>query len=194
MVYCINTIIQAVFLGIGLAMDAFSVSVSDGIMLSKVRFSQAAKIALFFGGFQFLMPVLGYLAGSTFAGIIESFDHWVAFALLGIIGGKMIYEAISKKEEESNIGNPLAIKTLTILAIATSIDALAVGVTFATISAPVLLSSAIIGIVTFAICMAGVYLGSCCGNIFGNKAEIAGGVILIFIGAKILIEHTLFAA
>ncbi|MEE0944081.1 MAG: manganese efflux pump MntP family protein [Clostridia bacterium] len=172
-------------------MDAFSVSVSNGILLGKVRFSQAVKIAFFFGGFQFLMPVLGYVAGSTFAGIIERFDHWVAFALLGVIGGKMIYEAVFDKDEHS-CDNPLAIKNLTVLAIATSIDALAVGVTFATISAPVLLSSAIIGVVTLAICMAGVYLGSCCGNIFGNKAEIAGGIILILIGTKILIEHTLF--
>ena len=194
MAYYINSIVQALLLGIGLAMDAFSVSVSDGILLGKVKFSNALKIAFFFGGFQFLMPVLGYLAGSTFSGIIESFDHWVAFTLLALIGGKMIYEAISEKEEEDNIGNPLAVKTLTILAVATSIDALAVGVTFATISAPVILSSAIIGVVTFAICMAGVYLGGCCGNVFGNKAEIAGGVILILIGAKILIEHTLFAA
>lgn len=194
MVYYINSIVQALLLGIGLAMDAFSVSVSDGILLGRVKFKNALKIAFFFGGFQFLMPVLGYLAGSTFSGIIESFDHWVAFALLALLGGKMIYEAVSNKEEEDNIGNPLALKTLTILAIATSIDALAVGVTFATISAPVLLSSAIIGVVTFAICMAGVYLGGCCGNIFGNKAEIAGGVILILIGVKILLEHTLFAA
>ncbi len=189
----LGTVFQAVMLGIGLAMDAFSVSVSDGILLGRVKLSQAAKIAFFFGLFQFIMPVLGYLAGSTFAGVIESFDHWVAFSLLGIIGGKMIFEAVSKKEEECTVANPLALKTLTILAIATSIDALAVGVTFATIATPVLLSSAIIGAVTFVICIAGVYLGGCCGNIFGNKAEIAGGAILIFIGAKILIEHTLLA-
>lgn len=194
MVYYINVVIQALFIGIGLAMDAFSVSVSDGILLGKARLHQVIKIAFFFGGFQFLMPVLGYLAGSTFSGIIESYDHWVAFVLLGILGIKMIYEAVKGDEDEEHIANPLALKTLTILAIATSIDALAVGVTFATISAPVILSSAIIGVVTFIICTAGVYLGSYCGNIFGNKAEIAGGVILILIGTKILIEHTLFAA
>lgn len=194
MVYYINVVIQALFIGIGLAMDAFSVSVSDGILLGKARLHQVIKIAFFFGGFQFLMPVLGYLAGSTFSGIIESYDHWVAFVLLGILGIKMIYEAVKDDEDEEHIANPLALKTLTILAIATSIDALAVGVTFATISAPVILSSAIIGVVTFIICTAGVYLGSYCGNIFGNKAEIAGGVILILIGTKILIEHTLFAA
>lgn len=188
----INAVVQALFLGLGLAMDAFSVSVSDGILLGKVKLSQAAKIALFFGVFQFIMPVLGYLAGSTFAGIIESFDHWVAFALLAIIGAKMIYEAVSDKESENNGGNPLALKTLTVLAVATSIDALAVGVTFATISAPVIMSSSIIGVVTFTVCLAGVYLGSKCGNIFGNKAEITGGIILILIGTKVLLEHTLF--
>lgn len=188
-----NTVVQALFLGLGLAMDAFSVSVSDGILLGKAKLSQAVKIAFFFGAFQFIMPVLGYLAGSTFAGIIESFDHWVAFALLAIIGAKMIYEAIADKEAESNGGNPLALGNLTVLAIATSIDALAVGVTFATISSPVILSSAIIGVVTFAVCIAGVYLGSRCGDIFGNKAEIAGGIILVLIGTKVLLEHTLLA-
>lgn len=188
----ISIIIQAVMLGVGLAMDAFSVSVSDGILLGKIKLGNAVKIALFFGFFQFLMPVLGYLAGTTFSGIIEAYDHWVAFALLGIIGGKMIFEAVGDKEEKKSDENPLALKTLTILAIATSIDALAVGVTFATINTPVLISSAIIGILTFIISLAGVYLGGKCGDIFGNKAEIAGGVILVLIGTKILIEHTLF--
>ncbi len=187
----INIVIQAVMLGFGLAMDAFSVSVSDGMLLGKIKLKNAAKIALFFGFFQFLMPVLGYLAGTTFSGIIEAYDHWVAFALLGIIGGKMIFEAFSEKDEDTPKANPLGFKTLLILAVATSIDALAVGITFATINTPVLISSAIIGIVTFFISLSGVYLGSKCGDIFGNKAEIAGGVILILIGAKILIEHTL---
>lgn len=193
MVYNINVLIQAIMLGIGLAMDAFSVSVSDGILLGRVRLSQAVKIAFFFGLFQFLMPVIGYLAGSTFAGIIEAFDHWVGFALLAVIGGKMIYEAISGEDEAASTDNPLGFKTLLLLAVATSIDALAVGVTFATINTPVLISSAIIGIVTFLISAVGVFLGSKCGNIFGNKAEIAGGVILILIGTKILLEHTVFA-
>lgn len=190
----INIIIQAVMLGFALAMDAFSVSVSDGILLGKIKLKNAAKIALFFGFFQFLMPVLGYLAGTTFSGIIEAYDHWVAFALLGIIGAKMLFEAFGDKDEDEPKTNPLCLKTLLILAIATSIDALAVGVTFATINTPVLISSAIIGVVTFFISLSGVYLGGKCGDIFGNKAEIAGGVILILIGAKILIEHTLFTS
>ena len=187
-----GVVIQAVLIGVGLAMDAFSVSVSDGILLGRAKLSQAVKIALFFGFFQFLMPVLGYLAGSTFADIIQGFDHWVAFCLLALIGGKMVYEAISDKDEEKENGNPLSFKTLLILAIATSIDALAVGITFATIATPVILSSAIIGITTFFISLAGVFLGSRCGDLFGNKAEVAGGVILILIGMKILIEHLFF--
>lgn len=189
----ISIIIEAVLLGIGLAMDAFSVSVSDGILLGRARLRQACRIAFFFGLFQFIMPVIGYAAGSTFAGIIETFDHWVAFMLLALIGGKMIFEAVSGKDETEEVKNPLAFKTLLLLAVATSIDALAVGVTFATISSPVLLCSAIIGVVTFFISAAGVLLGSKCGDLFGNKAEIAGGVILILIGLKILIEHTFFA-
>lgn len=185
-------IIQALLIGVGLAMDAFSVSVSDGILIGRVKLSQAVKIALFFGFFQFMMPVLGYLAGSTFSGVIQGCDHWVAFCLLALIGGKMVYEALTEKEDGDNNANPLSFKTLTILAIATSIDALAVGITFATIATPVILSSLIIGITTFFISFSGVYLGSRCGDIFGNKAEIAGGVILIIIGLKILIEHLFF--
>lgn len=182
-------VIQAAMIGVGLAMDAFSVSVTDGIMLGRAKLSQAVKIALFFGLFQFLMPVIGYAAGSTFAEVIESFAHWVAFCILALIGGKMIYEAFTDEENADEGKNPLAFKTLLVLAIATSIDALAVGVTFATMATPVLISSAIIGVVTFFISFAGVMIGSRAGDIFGNKAEIAGGTILILIGIKILIEH-----
>ena len=185
--------IYTIFLiGIGLAMDAFSVSVTDGIILKKPRLSQSAKIALFFGGFQFLMPVLGYLLGSAFARYITAFDHWLAFALLGFVGGKMIWEAFHEKDECDEIKNPLDTYTLFILAIATSIDALAVGITFATMAVSVLFSSALIGIITFFICLLGVYLGSWFGNLLGNKAEIIGGLVLIGIGLKILIEHLFF--
>ncbi|MDO4618134.1 MAG: manganese efflux pump MntP family protein [Clostridia bacterium] len=186
-----DVIFNAVGLGFGLAMDAFSASVTSGITIGKVKIRNAAKIALFFGLFQFLMPVVGYLAGITFSGIIESFDHWVAFLLLLFIGGKMIFEAFHCDEEVCQ-KNPLSVGTLTVLAIATSIDALAVGVTFATINTPVLESSLIIGAVTFIISYIGVFLGSKCGDIFGNKAEITGGTILILIGLKILLEHTVF--
>ena len=182
--------ISIIMIGVGLAMDAFSVSVTDGILLKKPKCYQAGKIALFFGAFQFIMPCIGYLLGSTFSRYIEAFDHWIAFTLLVFIGCKMIYEAINEKSTE-DIKNPLSISTLTVLAIATSIDALAAGVTFATINVPVIFSSAVIGIVTFYISLAGVYIGSNCGNLFGNKSEIAGGAVLIIIGVKILTESLL---
>ena len=178
--------------GLGLAMDAFSVSVTDGIVLKKPRFSEAFKIAMFFGAFQFLMPVLGYLLGSAFSRCIIAFDHWIAFGLLAFIGGKMIWEAFFEKDDLTEAKNPLDTYTLFILAIATSIDALAVGITFATMAVPVLMASLLIGVMTFFICTFGVYIGSLCGNVLGNKAEIIGGLVLIGIGTKILIEHLFF--
>ena len=185
-------IISIILIGVGLAMDAFSVSVTDGILLKKPTVFQAGKIAFFFGAFQFIMPCLGFLLGSAFKRYIEAFDHWIAFILLIFIGGKMIFEAIFKKEDDEEIKNPLSFITLLILAIATSIDALAVGVTFATISVPVVYASTVIGAVTFAISFAGVYIGSRCGDLFGNKSEIVGGLVLSAIGIKILVEHLFF--
>lgn len=184
-------IFSIIFVGIGLAMDAFSVSITEGIILQKPSFFEASKIAAFFGIFQFLMPCTGYLLGSAFAKYITAFDHYIAFVLLGFIGGKMIYEAVTERDDDE-IKNPLSFNTLLILAIATSIDALAVGVTFATINVPVIFASAIIGVVTYAISLSGVYMGSKCGNFLGNKAEILGGAVLIAIGTKILIEHLFF--
>lgn len=193
-------IISVLFIAIALAMDAFSVSITSGMVLKKVKFGASFKIGIFFGVFQFIMPCIGYFLGSAFASLITSFDHWIAFILLGFIGGKMLYEAIKDSDEEENIKNPLDNKLLTMLAIATSIDALAVGVTFATMGMAVMLpctlsqlallqSSGIIGIVAFLISFAGVHIGGKFGNLFGNKAEILGGIVLIGIGAKILIEH-----
>ena len=194
-------IISVLFIAAALAMDAFSVSITSGMVLKKVKMSASSKIGLFFGVFQFVMPCIGYFLGSAFASLITSFDHWIAFILLGFIGGKMLYEAIKDDEkEEENIKNPLDNKLLTMLAIATSIDALAVGVTFATMGMQVvspctfsqlalLQSAGIIGVVAFLISVAGVHIGGKCGNLFGNKAEILGGIVLIGIGVKILIEH-----
>ena len=194
-------IISVLFIAAALAMDAFSVSITSGMVLKKVKVSASSKIGLFFGVFQFVMPCIGYFLGSAFASLITSFDHWIAFILLGFIGGKMLYEAIKDDEkEEENIKNPLDNKLLTMLAIATSIDALAVGVTFATMGMQVvspctfsqlalLQSAGIIGVVAFLISVAGVHIGGKCGNLFGNKAEILGGIVLIGIGVKILIEH-----
>ena len=196
--------ISVFIIAIALAMDAFSVAITSGIIFKKIHTWGMVKTGLFFGAFQFLMPCLGFLLGSAFANFISSCDHWIAFALLGFIGGKMLYEAIKGDEDEGEeIKNPLDNKLLTMLAIATSIDALAVGVTFATMGMSIvgavtfgqlnlLISSAIIGIVAFVLSAIGVFIGGKCGNLFGNKAEILGGIVLIGIGIKILIEHLFF--
>lgn len=177
-------------IGVGLSMDAFAVSVCKGLAMRKVNNSHALVIAVFFGGFQALMPFIGWLAGRNFEKYITSVDHWIAFGLLAIIGGKMLYEAFHEDDDEVQAtDSKLDIKELVVLAIATSIDALAVGITFAFLSYPIYQSIALIGVTTFVISFAGVYVG----NIFGSKyekgAEIAGGIILILIGVKILLEH-----
>ena len=183
--------IELLLIGIGLAMDAFAVSVCKGLAMSKVRKKEACIIALFFGGFQAFMPFLGWLLGTRFQSYIERFDHWVVFMLLGAIGGKMIFEAVHEKDEVMTlqIDPPLKIKELTVLAIATSIDALAVGITFAILAYPIVEAVTIIGISTFLICVVGVYVGNFFGSRYKSKAEIAGGIILILIGLKILLEH-----
>lgn len=186
-------IITLLLIAVGLAMDAFSVSVTDGIILKNLKVKQAAKISLYFGAFQFGMLYLGYLLGGTFASYISAFDHWIAFVLLMLIGGKMFYEAVfSKEEEKEDIKNPLSNKTLTVLAIATSIDALAVGVSFAAMSVDIVFAASVVGIVAFVFSFGGTYIGNKCGNLFGNKSEIIGGVVLMGIGVKILIEHLFF--
>lgn len=180
-------IIELIFLSIGLAMDAFAVSICKGLSMKKMEWKKAAIIGLYFGGFQALMPVVGYLLGFGFEDKIKNIDHWIAFILLGFIGGNMIKEAFSKEEKEDN--DKIDFKTMIILAIATSIDALAVGVTFSFLDVNLMLAISLIGIITFVISMIGVK----CGNVFGDKyeakAEFAGGVILILLGIKILLEH-----
>ncbi len=183
-------------IAIGLAMDAFSVSVTDGIILKgKLKFRNALKIGLFFGIFQAVMPCIGYVLGFNFKSYIESVDHWVALILLGFIGGKMLYDGIrggDDEEAELEGKNPLDNKVLTILAVATSIDALAVGITLATMDCSLALASGVIGTVAFVLSIVGVYIGNKCGNLFGNKADIVGGLVLVGIGLKILIEHLFF--
>ena len=186
-------IVTLLFRGVGLAMDAFAVSICKGLSMKKVKWQHGVVIGLFFGGFQALMPFIGWLLGSQFEQYITKVDHWIAFGLLGIIGGKMLFEAIKGDEEEEcecgkNI-EKLDIKELFILAIATSIDALAVGITFAFLKYPVGKAVTIIGVVTFVISVAGVYIGNFFGARFKKKAEIAGGIILVGIGVKILLEH-----
>ena len=179
-------------LAVGLSMDAFAVSVSSAMTIDNLRKRDAAKFGLFFGVFQAGMPLLGWLCGCAFSSYVITFDHWVAFVLLSFIGGKMILEAV--REEDECRENPLAFSVLLVLAIATSIDALAVGVTFAFMPGlPVLPSVALIGAVTFVISTCGALLGKKAGSALGTKAELVGGLILIGIGLKILVEHLFFA-
>lgn len=183
--------LELFLMGVGLAMDAFAVSVCKGLGMSKVNKKQAMVIGMFFGGFQAIMPLLGWMLGRHFEQYITSIDHWVAFALLGFIGGKMIIEALGSTEEEQveEYDSPLNIKDLLILAIATSIDALAVGITFAFLNYPIVEAISIIGITTFFISIGGVWVGNFFGSKYKSKAELAGGIILIILGLRIVITH-----
>jgi putative Mn2+ efflux pump MntP len=184
-------LIELFLIGVGLSMDAFAVSVCKGLAMEKVNKKQAVIIGLYFGGFQALMPLIGWLLGIRFQKYITSIDHWIAFILLALIGGKMVYEAIHDKEEVE-VGQkdlPLDHKEMVLLAIATSIDALAVGITFAFLDTPIIEAIVIIGCTTFALSIVGVVVGNFFGTRYQKKAEIAGGVILILIGLKILLEH-----
>ena len=185
-------IIELFLIGVGLSMDAFAVAICKGLNMRKMNYKQATVIALFFGGFQAFMPFLGWSLGRFFEHYIVSFDHWIAFILLAIIGGNMIKEALSDEEEEIECGSchdTLDLKELLMLAIATSIDALAVGVTFAFLRVKILPAITLIGITTFIISFAGVNIGHRFGSKYEQKAELAGGIILICIGLKILLEH-----
>lgn len=179
--------IALLFIAVGLAMDAFSVAITNGMLLGKFRWGAALKVGVFFGVFQFLMPCLGWLVSSFAADAVERFDHWIAFGLLVFIGGKMILESRNKEVEIPR--DPLASKVLALFAIATSIDALAVGVTFAAVDVAIISAAAWIGMIAFLFSGAGVWIGSRFGDVFGTKAEVAGGLILIGMGVKILIEH-----
>jgi putative Mn2+ efflux pump MntP len=179
-------------LGLGLSADAFAVSVSSGLSMKYARWHKAIKIALFFGGFQMLMPLLGWGLSLSWRSAIESYDQWIAWALLCLIGGKTIYEALKESDDDPSAGacNPADTQTLTGLAIATSIDALAAGVGLTAASMPILQVAGAIGAITFAVCLAGVFLG----NSFGarcyrhvGKVEVFGGVILILLGFKMLL-------
>jgi len=181
--------IEILILGIGLSMDAFAVSICKGLSLKNVKIKHLCIAGLWFGGFQALMPLTGYFLGSIFADKITKYDHWVAFILLVIIGINMIRESLSKNgtEEECCEDPKMDVKSMFLLAIATSIDALAVGVTFAFMHVNIIPAITIIGLTTFTISAAGVKIGSIFGTKFKSKAEIAGGIVLILIGLKILI-------
>lgn len=180
------TFTELFLLAVGLAMDAFAVSVCKGLALPRVDMKKALAAGLWFGGFQAFMPLLGFLLGSRFASYIADFDHWIAFVLLALIGGNMIRESFGEEEEaDASFG----LRAMLPLALATSIDALAVGLTFAFLSVRVLPAVTLIGVVTLVISMAGVKLGNLFGARFRGKAEFAGGLILILLGVKILLEH-----
>ena len=181
--------LEVFLIGIGLSMDAFAVSVCRGLKMQKLNVSQTALIALFFGGFQALMPLIGWFLGTQFESYITAIDHWVAFILLAIIGGKMIYDSCKKEEDDNSDKSVLNIKELFVMAIATSIDALAVGITFAFLDVNIWSSICIIGITTFVLSAIGVFIGHKFGAKYKSKAELAGGIILVLIGVKILLEH-----
>jgi len=181
-------ILEILLIAVGLAMDAFAVSLASGFSLKRSFFLWSVIIALFFGGFQALMPVIGWFGGNLFSAYIEKYDHWIAFGLLLIIGGRMIYEAFYSHLEKKLI-RPTNLIVLLGLAIATSIDALAVGLSFSLLDTHIFLPALFIGIVTFIISFCGVMLGKSLGVKWGERANVFGGIVLILIGIKILFEH-----
>ena len=181
---------ELALIAVGLSMDAFAVALCKGLCMKKLNLRHGAVIALFFGGFQLVMPLLGWALGKQFERYITPLDHWIAFALLLYIGGKMIWEALRTQEEEAcPVDEKLNYRELLMMAVATSIDALAVGITFAFLQTPILPAVMLIGLITFALSLLGVVLGHRFGTRFKTGAEIGGGVVLVLIGLKILLEH-----
>lgn len=176
---------------VSLSMDAFAVSVCKGLSVGRPKWRHCLICGVWFGGFQALMPLVGWLLGVRFQGLIVSVDHWVAFVLLGLIGFNMVREALSGQEEE--LDSSFGVRAMFLLAVATSIDALAVGVTFAFLSVKILPAVCLIGATTLVLSYAGVKVGAVFGNRFQHKAELAGGLILMGMGLKILLEHTFFS-
>lgn len=182
------SIVELFLLAVGLAMDAFAVSVCKGLAMEKCSLKKAMVCGVWFGGFQALMPAVGYLLGVRFERYITAIDHWIAFVLLGVIGGGMIKEAFAKEEEA--VDDAMDVKTMFLLAVATSIDALAVGITLAFLpDTNVPVAVAFIGVVTFGISTAGARIGNVFGAKYKGKAELAGGALLVLLGLKILLEH-----
>lgn len=179
-------IIELLLIAVGLSMDAFAVSVCKGLSVPRLKLSHGLLAGFWFGGFQFLMPVIGFVLGSRFEQVIKSFDHWIAFVLLGVIGLNMIREAFSQDEKHDD---DFSCKTMLLMAVATSIDALAVGITFACLGVRILPAAGMIGVTTFLLCILGINVGHVFGAKYHSRAQIAGGLILILIGSKILLEH-----
>ena len=183
------SILELFLLAVGLSMDAFAVAVCKGLAMERADLKRAAAVGIWFGGFQFIMPIVGYFLGSQFSSYIEAYDHWIAFGLLALIGANMIKEALSKDSGAERTGPSLAFKVMLVLAVATSIDALAVGVSFAFLQVRILPASAFIGVTTLLLSMLGTKIGSIFGTRYKSGAEIVGGAILILLGVKILLEH-----
>ena len=186
------SLLEIVLIAAGLAMDAFAVSITLGLSSKDPKTREIIIPGIYFGFFQALMPTIGYFAGIYFSNKIQNLDHWIVFALLGVIGGKMIKDSFSKNHEEKTQGNPFAFVKMLVLALATSIDALAVGITFAFFKVNIFKAVAITGLITFFISMCGVKIGNIFGSKFKSKAEFTGGAVLVLIGIKILIEHLFF--
>lgn len=180
-------LLELFILAVGLSMDAFTVSVCKGLAMPKITLRRTFIVGAWFGGFQALMPAVGYVLGVQFRDKITAVDHWIAFLLLGVIGANMIKEALSGECE--NESDSLDVRTMFLLAVATSIDALAVGITFAFLKVHIIAAVSFIGMTTFAISAAGVKIGNVFGTKYKSKAELAGGIILILLGIKILLEH-----
>jgi len=184
-------LITIIVIAVGLAMDAFAVSIVSGTAYQQLKIKHALRIAVFFGGFQALMPLVGSLAGLSMKAYVVPYDHWVAFGLLSAVGGKMIYESFKIRPAEQNV-NPSNIFILFVLSVATSIDALAVGITLSFLRVSLAKAVIIIGLVTFVLSYLGVFIGKKFGHLFESKIEAVGGLILIGLGAKILLEHLFF--
>lgn len=185
-------IFEILIIAVGLSMDAFAVSICKGLSVCRVRPRNAVSVALWFGGFQALMPVLGFYLGVSFADVVASVDHWIAFVLLGIIGGHMIKEAF-ESDDSCKVDPDFSFKTMLAMAVATSIDAFAIGVSFAFLQVNIWIAVFLIGLTTGIFSAVGIYLGNMFGILYKSKAEFAGGFILVAIGVKILLEHLIKA-
>ncbi len=184
--------LELFLIGVGLSMDAFAVAICKGLGMRRVNYAHAAIIALFFGGFQAAMPLIGWALGSQFATLIEPVDHWIAFALLAFVGGKMLWDAFHEDDDENTAsadGDHIDFKELLMLAVATSIDALAVGVGFAFLQVDIVPAITLIGVTTFVLSLVGVVIGNRFGARYEKPSTIVGGIVLILIGLKILLEH-----
>lgn len=184
-------LLQLIGIAVALSMDAFAVALCKGLCMRRLHYGQALVIALFFGGFQGLMPLIGWLLGTQFEQYVTPVDHWIAFVLLGYIGGKMIWDALHEDDEglACDTEQRLDLKELLVMAVATSIDALAVGITFAFLQVQIIPAVLSIGLITFVLSFAGVAIGNRFGNRFQSKAQLLGGAVLMLIGLKILLEH-----